>query len=432
MEREGHATRHRHEKEEKYRERYGHEEDERLDSAHRSREKGMGHSHYERSRHRRDEDSSDDGENRYRHRDKERDRHKDGKGTERSGEQRLRRGSREKDRIRNGRERSVDRSNKRPNDEEKTKEYRSHSHLSSRERERERERSSDRARRHSELRERNWESEDDSRSRRREIERDRYEEAKERDLKQRKRRPSDDENDGNAHEQRGAERRRASEDFKIETLESEDISKRRRYDDDSKIESSNLSQQSTRDMSRVENPQDDSLARMKAAEEALEAKQKEKVKPSFELSGKLAAETNKVRGITLLFNEPPDARKPTIRWRLYVFKAGEPLNEPLYVHRQSCYLFGRERRVADIPTDHPSCSKQHAVIQFRQVEKEEPDGTLSKQVRPYLMDLGSTNGTFLNDNRLEPQRYYELFEKDTIRFGNSSREYVILHENSVG
>lgn len=31
----------------------------------------------------------------------------------------------------------------------------------------------------------------------------------------------------------------------------------------------------------------------------------------------------------------------------------------------SSYLFGRERRVADVPTDHPSCSKQHAVLQFR-------------------------------------------------------------------
>ncbi|XAR67470.1 hypothetical protein NMG60_11002242 [Bertholletia excelsa] len=178
------------------------------------------------------------------------------------------------------------------------------------------------------------------------------------------------------------------------------------------------------------NGNNDSVSKMRAAEEALAAKEKEK--PSFELSGKLAAETNRVRGVTLLFNEPADARKPDIRWRLYVFKGGEVLNEPLYVHRQTCYLFGRERRVADIPTDHPSCSKQHAVLQYRQVEKEKPDGTMSKQVRPYLMDLGSTNGTFINDNRIEPQRYYELFEKDTIKFGNSSREYVLLHENSAG
>ncbi|CAM8887778.1 unnamed protein product [Rhodiola kirilowii] len=164
---------------------------------------------------------------------------------------------------------------------------------------------------------------------------------------------------------------------------------------------------------------DDSVARMKAAEEALAAKKKEQ--PSFELSGKLADETNRVKGVTLLFNEPPEARKPDIRWRLYVFKAGEMLNEPLYIHRQSCYLFGRERRVADIPTDHPSCSKQHAVIQYRQIEKEQTDGMLKKVTRPYLMDLGSTNGTFINDNRLEPERYYELIEQDTIKFGNSRR-----------
>ncbi|CAH9135694.1 unnamed protein product [Cuscuta epithymum] len=177
------------------------------------------------------------------------------------------------------------------------------------------------------------------------------------------------------------------------------------------------------------NNDSDSVAKMKEAEEALHAKEKEK--PSFELSGKLAAETNRYRGITLLFNEPPDARKPSVRWRLYVLKNGEVFNEPLYVHRQSSYLFGRERRVADIPTDHPSCSKQHAVLQYRQVEKENSDGTLSKQIRPYIMDLGSTNGTFINDNRIEPQRYYELLEKDTIKFGNSSREYVLLHENSA-
>lgn len=178
------------------------------------------------------------------------------------------------------------------------------------------------------------------------------------------------------------------------------------------------------------NGDDDSVARMRAAEEALETKEKQK--PSFELSGKLAAETNRVKGVTLLFTEPPDARKPEIRWRLYVFKGGEVLNEPLYVHRQTCYLFGRERRVADIPTDHPSCSKQHAVLQYRQVEKEQPDGMLKKEIRPYIMDLGSTNGTFINDNRIEPERYYELMEKDTLKFGNSSREYVLLHENSAG
>jgi len=37
----------------------------------------------------------------------------------------------------------------------------------------------------------------------------------------------------------------------------------------------------------------------------------------------------------------------------------------MHLHRQSAYLIGRLRRIADIPVDHPSCSKQHAVFQFR-------------------------------------------------------------------
>ena len=37
--------------------------------------------------------------------------------------------------------------------------------------------------------------------------------------------------------------------------------------------------------------------------------------------------------------------------------------ELLHIHRQSAYLIGRDRLVADIAVDHPSCSKQHAAIQ---------------------------------------------------------------------
>lgn len=152
--------------------------------------------------------------------------------------------------------------------------------------------------------------------------------------------------------------------------------------------------------------------------------------PDFGLSGKLAEETNKVNGVVLLHIEPGEARKPTLRWRLYCFKGEQMLGEPLYLHRQSCYLFGRERRVVDVPTDHPSCSKQHAVLQYRLTEKEGADGMMHSAVRPYLMDLGSTNGTFLNRERVEAQRYYELLEQDVVSFGNSSREYVLLHDKS--
>lgn len=43
-------------------------------------------------------------------------------------------------------------------------------------------------------------------------------------------------------------------------------------------------------------------------------------------------------------------------------------------------------------------------------------------VRPYLMDLATLNGTFLNGERVEPQRYYELLPQvslDSTMFTNT-------------
>ncbi|XP_036929904.1 smad nuclear-interacting protein 1 [Acanthopagrus latus] len=155
----------------------------------------------------------------------------------------------------------------------------------------------------------------------------------------------------------------------------------------------------------------------------------DKEKPNFELSGALTEDTNTFRGVVIKYNEPPEARIPKRRWRLYPFKNDEPL-PVMYIHRQSAYLLGRQRKIADIPIDHPSCSKQHAVFQYRLVEFTRSDGTPGRRVRPYIIDLGSGNGTYLNNKRIDAQRYYELKEKDVIKFGFSSREYVLLHEFS--
>lgn len=155
----------------------------------------------------------------------------------------------------------------------------------------------------------------------------------------------------------------------------------------------------------------------------------DKEKPNFELSGALTEDTNTFRGVVIKYNEPPEARIPKRRWRLYPFKNDEPL-PVMYIHRQSAYLLGRQRKIADIPIDHPSCSKQHAVFQYRLVEFTRSDGTPGRRVKPYIIDLGSGNGTYLNNQRIEAQRYYELKEKDVLKFGFSSREYVLLHEFS--
>jgi smad nuclear-interacting protein 1 len=50
-------------------------------------------------------------------------------------------------------------------------------------------------------------------------------------------------------------------------------------------------------------------------------------KPNFSNSGMLAKESNTVKGVELKYHEPPEARKPTKNWRLYVFKGEEQVGE---------------------------------------------------------------------------------------------------------
>ncbi|KAL6303475.1 SMAD/FHA domain-containing protein [Sparassis latifolia] len=158
----------------------------------------------------------------------------------------------------------------------------------------------------------------------------------------------------------------------------------------------------------------------------------DKAKPNFAPSGLLAAATKTIKhgdgtSTVLKYHEPPEARKPVVGWRLYVFKGKEQV-DLLHIHRQSAYLIGRDRSIADVAVDHPSCSKQHAAIQFRQVHEKNELGDSKGVVKPFIIDLESTNGTHVNDETIPTSRYYELQPGDVIKFGESTREYVILHD----
>ncbi|KAL3821669.1 hypothetical protein ACHAXA_006089 [Cyclostephanos tholiformis] len=100
--------------------------------------------------------------------------------------------------------------------------------------------------------------------------------------------------------------------------------------------------------------------------------------------------------------------------------------------------FGRiadDPSLVDIVTAHESCSRRHARIAF------DRDGT------PWLRDLGSGNGTYVNERRLPPEacgkedlsggatnniisnrkgsRGVKLFPGDAIRFGASTRLFIL-------
>ncbi|KAK5029271.1 hypothetical protein LTR13_008808 [Exophiala sideris] len=156
----------------------------------------------------------------------------------------------------------------------------------------------------------------------------------------------------------------------------------------------------------------------------------EKQKPNFRPSGLLAAASNTIAtsagAVVLKYHEPSEARKPpsSQSWRLYIFK-GDEILDTIDLYTQSCWLFGREVSVCDYALEHPSCSKQHAVIQFRYAEKRNEFGDKIGKVKPYVIDLESGNGTTLNNEPVPEGRYMELRNKDVIKFGHSTREYVV-------
>ncbi|KAJ8102456.1 SMAD/FHA domain-containing protein [Lipomyces tetrasporus] len=155
----------------------------------------------------------------------------------------------------------------------------------------------------------------------------------------------------------------------------------------------------------------------------------EKEMPNYEQSGALMGD-KLYKGVSLQYVEPPESRKPDKSYRFYVFKDGD-ISDTLTLDQQPTYLFGRDRTVADVPLDHPSCSKQHAVLQYRLVVEEsslleEPED----RIAPFIYDLGSANGTHLNGKKVPAREYVELKEKDMVTFGLSSREYLLLTDEA--
>ncbi|OAA77353.1 Forkhead-associated (FHA) domain protein [Akanthomyces lecanii RCEF 1005] len=163
-----------------------------------------------------------------------------------------------------------------------------------------------------------------------------------------------------------------------------------------------------------------------------EEPEKPKEKANFGNTGLLAAASNSVTQadgstVTLKYHEPSEARKPSPRdqWKLYIFK-GDDIVDTVDLSSRSCWLIGREMSVVDLAAEHPSISKQHAVIQFRYTERRNEFGDKIGKVRPYLIDLESANGTMLNSGRIQDSRYLELRDKDMVQFGQSTREYVVM------
>jgi pSer/pThr/pTyr-binding forkhead associated (FHA) protein len=85
--------------------------------------------------------------------------------------------------------------------------------------------------------------------------------------------------------------------------------------------------------------------------------------------------------------------------------------------RNTPMVIGRQPGV-DVMVNEGSVSRRHAQISYRDKNY-------------VLSDLGSLNGTYLNDQRLEPQRQYTLRVNDVIRYGNVVKFRFLLRALSL-
>ncbi|KAF9423384.1 hypothetical protein HW555_001193 [Spodoptera exigua] len=84
------------------------------------------------------------------------------------------------------------------------------------------------------------------------------------------------------------------------------------------------------------------------------------------------------------------------------------------IDEKKCYLFGRNPQMNDFCIDHASCSRVHAAFVYHKHLN-----------RAFLVDLGSTHGTFIGQMRLEANKPTQLPIDSNFHFGASTRNYII-------
>jgi smad nuclear-interacting protein 1 len=165
---------------------------------------------------------------------------------------------------------------------------------------------------------------------------------------------------------------------------------------------------SAKERNRSRSPLDDT---------SLDIPVKQKEEPNYNPSNILRHQYDSKSKIRLKHVEPPEARTPKNPFYLFIYKK-EELLQKLRLEK-SCYLVGRED-ICDLKLEHLSISRQHACFQYRDK---------GKGIKLYIMDLESSHGVYLNGEKLEHSRFYEIRSRDLVKFGESTREFVVIQDD---
>ena len=124
------------------------------------------------------------------------------------------------------------------------------------------------------------------------------------------------------------------------------------------------------------------------------------------------------------YKEPTWGGIPTKKYSVTVLKDGV-VKDTVILEGKSFFTFGRLDD-CDVTTEHPSCSRYHAVLQYCIIEKD------IRKEGYYLYDMGSTHGTCLNKEKIKAKVYSRVRVGYQMKCGGSSRIYIMEVNNLLG
>ncbi|KAM9842069.1 kanadaptin [Aulostomus maculatus] len=124
----------------------------------------------------------------------------------------------------------------------------------------------------------------------------------------------------------------------------------------------------------------------------------------------------------LPYTEPSwGGKPPETTYALEILKNGTIVDKLPLTH-SSYFVVGR-LPVCDVSLEHPSISRYHAVIQYREQPGELE--SVGEDRGFYVQDLGSTHGTVVNKNKIPPKTYIRLRVGHVLKFGGSTRLFIL-------
>ncbi|XP_076043242.1 kanadaptin [Oratosquilla oratoria] len=131
---------------------------------------------------------------------------------------------------------------------------------------------------------------------------------------------------------------------------------------------------------------------------------------------KSPAQQLKEKESSIPYKEPPWSGVPKENYSFEVLKGGV-IVDTIQVNKPFIVL-GRLAQ-CDVQMEHPSISRFHCIIQYREKEEE------GYPVGLYAYDLDSTHGSFHNKQQMKPQVYYRLNVGHILKFGGSTRMFIL-------